>query len=81
MPFQVALGSGQVGQTHGAIALPERRSSAFSVCAKTIMAWIIPGSQRKAPRELADDGRLLSSATSAAREQPLREGGKPFWRR
>jgi uncharacterized protein YjiS (DUF1127 family) len=44
------------------------------------MAWIIRSSQRKALRELADDGRLLSDV-GLTREQALREGGKPFWRR
>jgi uncharacterized protein YjiS (DUF1127 family) len=80
MSIQLAQGSGQVGQSHGGIALPERRSSPFSVCGKAIMAWIIRSSQRKALRELADDGRLLSDV-GLTREQALREGGKPFWRR
>jgi uncharacterized protein YjiS (DUF1127 family) len=80
MSIQVAQGSGQVGQSHGNIALPEQGSSGFSVCGKAIMAWIIRSSQRKALRELADDGRLLSDV-GLTREEALREGGKPFWRR
>ena len=80
MSIQVVQGPGQVGPSHGGIALSERRSSAFSACAKAVMAWIIRSGQRKALRELADDGRLLSDV-GLTREEALREGGKPFWRR
>jgi uncharacterized protein YjiS (DUF1127 family) len=41
---------------------------------------MVRGGQRKALRELAQEGRLLSDI-GLTREQALREAAKPFWRR
>ena len=54
--------------------------SALSVCLDTVATWIARIGQRRALRELAEEGRLLSDV-GLTREQALREAGKPFWRR
>ena len=54
--------------------------SALSGCLSTIGAWIVRSGQRKALRELAEEGRLLSDI-GLTREQALSEAAKPFWRR
>jgi uncharacterized protein YjiS (DUF1127 family) len=41
---------------------------------------MVRSGQRKALRELAQEGRLLSDI-GLTREQALREAAKPFWRR
>jgi uncharacterized protein YjiS (DUF1127 family) len=55
------------------------RTSPLGACLNTISAWIVRGSQRRALRELALEGRLLSDI-GATREQALREADKLFWR-
>jgi uncharacterized protein YjiS (DUF1127 family) len=45
-----------------------------------VAAWIARSAQRRALRELAEDGRLLNDI-GLTHEQVLREAGKPFWRR
>ena len=52
----------------------------MSVCLDTVAVWIARTGHRRALRELAEEGRLLSDI-GLTREQALREAGKPFWRR
>jgi uncharacterized protein YjiS (DUF1127 family) len=59
--------------------LPEMRTSAWGACLNTIAAWIARGSQRRALRALAQEGRLLRDI-GVTREQALREADKLFWR-
>ena len=54
--------------------------TAVGACLKSIDGWIVRSGQRKALRELAGEGRLLSDI-GLTREQALSEAGKPFWRR
>ncbi len=56
------------------------RRSALSACLNTVGAWIVRSAQRKALRELAEDGRLLGDIGLTS-EQALHEADKPFWRR
>jgi uncharacterized protein YjiS (DUF1127 family) len=55
------------------------RHSALRACLNTVGAWVVRSGQRKALRELAEEGRLLSDI-GLTREQALGEAGKPFWR-
>jgi len=52
----------------------------LSACLNIIGSWIVRSDQRKALRELAGEGRLLSDI-GLTRAQALSEAGKPFWRR
>ncbi len=63
-----------------AAALPKIRMSALSVCLDTVATWMARADQRRALRDLAEEGRLLSDV-GFTRQQALREAGKPFWRR
>jgi uncharacterized protein YjiS (DUF1127 family) len=60
-------------------ALPEMRTSPLNACLNTVAAWIVRSAQRRALRELAQEGRLLSDI-GITREQALSEATKPFWR-
>jgi uncharacterized protein YjiS (DUF1127 family) len=60
-------------------ALPEMRTSPLSACLNTVAAWIVRSAQRRALREFAQEGRLLSDI-GITREQALSEATKPFWR-
>jgi uncharacterized protein YjiS (DUF1127 family) len=55
------------------------RKSALSAAFHLVAAWIIRSGQRRALRELAEEGRLLRDV-GLTREQALGEAGKPFWR-
>jgi uncharacterized protein YjiS (DUF1127 family) len=68
------------GRAAGDAIFPEARRSALSACLNTVAAWIIRSGQRRALRELAEEGRLLADI-GLTREQALGEAGKPFWRR
>jgi uncharacterized protein YjiS (DUF1127 family) len=56
------------------------RTLALSACLNTVATWIARTGQRRALRELAEEGRLLSDV-GLSRQQALGEAGKPFWRR
>ena len=47
---------------------------------KTLTVWMARSDQRKALRELAQDGRVLADL-GLTRQQALSEAAKPFWRR
>ena len=53
--------------------------SALSACLNTVATWIARTGQRRALRDLADEGRLLRDV-GLDRQQALREADKPFWR-
>jgi uncharacterized protein YjiS (DUF1127 family) len=59
---------------------PDIRTSALSACLSTVAAWIVRSGERRALRELAEQGRLLGDV-GLTREQALDEAAKPFWRR
>ena len=80
MFVQILRESVLAGQSTGDAVGLEMRTSAFSACLNTIATWIVRDGQRKALRELAEEGRLLSDV-GLTREQALLESGKPFWRR
>jgi uncharacterized protein YjiS (DUF1127 family) len=48
-------------------------------CLDIVATWIVRSDQRRALRELAQEGRLLSDV-GLTRVQALLESGKPFWR-
>ena len=50
------------------------------MCLNTVATWIARIGQRRALRELAEEGRLLRDV-GLNRQQALREADKPFWRR
>ena len=54
--------------------------SALSACLNTVATWIARSGQRRALRDLAQEGRLLADI-GLTREQALHEAAKPFWRR
>jgi uncharacterized protein YjiS (DUF1127 family) len=56
------------------------RTSALSASLSTVAVWIVRSGERRALRELAEEGRLLSDV-GLTREQALDEAAKPFWRR
>jgi uncharacterized protein YjiS (DUF1127 family) len=51
----------------------------LSRCLKTIAVWMVRSAQRRALRELAQEGRLLADI-GLNRQRALREAAKPFWR-
>jgi uncharacterized protein YjiS (DUF1127 family) len=59
---------------------PETDSSACSATLRTLATWVVRSEQRKALRELAQEGRLLSDV-GLTRDDALCEAAKPFWRR
>ena len=72
--------SALAGRSAGDGALPEIRASALQRVPRLVATWIVRSGQRRALRELAQEGRLLSDV-GLTREQALREAAKPFWRR
>jgi uncharacterized protein YjiS (DUF1127 family) len=56
-----------------------RTSPLLNACLNTVAAWIVRSAQRRALRDLAQEGRLLSDI-GITREQALSEATKPFWR-
>ena len=61
------------------ILLPDRHSVLGSPL-RTVGAWLVRAAERRALRELAKEGQLLTDI-GLTREQALREASKPFWRR
>jgi uncharacterized protein YjiS (DUF1127 family) len=59
---------------------PETDSSRLRAALRTLATWIVRSGQRKALRELAQEGHLLSDI-GLAREEAFHEAAKPFWRR
>ena len=55
------------------------RHSALRTALSMLGVWSARSAQRKALRELAQDGRLLADI-GLDRQQSLREAAKPFWR-
>jgi uncharacterized protein YjiS (DUF1127 family) len=55
------------------------RQSALGTALSMLAVWSARSAQRKALRELAQDGRLLADI-GLDRQQALREAAKPFWR-
>ena len=80
MSVQMIQESALAGRSAGEAVVPETRKLALSVCLNTVATWIVRIGQRRALRELAEQGRLLSDV-GLTREQALREAAKPFWRR
>jgi uncharacterized protein YjiS (DUF1127 family) len=58
--------------------LPDRHSI-LQRPLRTVGAWLVRAVERRALRELAQEGHLLSDI-GLSREQALREASKPFWR-
>jgi len=67
------------GRSPGIAAFLEIPKSALVACLDTVAAWTVRSGQRKALRELAQEGRLLADL-GLTREQALREAAKRFWR-
>jgi uncharacterized protein YjiS (DUF1127 family) len=80
MSVQILQESALAGRSPGAAVVPEMRTLALSACLNTVATWIARTGQRRALRELAEEGRLLSDV-GLSRQQALGEAGKPFWRR
>ena len=79
MSFQI-FQEAATGRSPGHVIVPQIRKSALSASLHFVAAWIARSAQRRALRELAEDGRLLNDI-GLTHEQVLREAGKPFWRR
>jgi len=80
MSVQLLQQAATTGRSLGDAVLPGVRKSALSACVYMVGAWIARSAQRKALRELAEDGRLLADI-GLSRAQLLREADKRFWRR
>jgi uncharacterized protein YjiS (DUF1127 family) len=80
MFVRVLQGSALAGRSPRNAALPEMRTSALSACVGIVETWITRSDQRRALRELAEEGRMLNDV-GLTRQQTLSEAGKPFWRR
>jgi uncharacterized protein YjiS (DUF1127 family) len=80
MPTQLAERSiRSVGRSAGESILADTQAI-FSRPLRSVAAWFVRSSQRRALHELAGDGRLLSDI-GLTRHEALREADKPFWRR
>jgi uncharacterized protein YjiS (DUF1127 family) len=79
MCIQVVQGSALPGRSPREGILSEPHTF-LSACLRTVAASIARSAQRRALRELAEDGRLLGDI-GLTREQALDEAAKPFWRR
>ena len=80
MPIQLAERSvPSEGRYAGEGILPHMQSI-FSRTLGALAASFVRSGQRRALRELAEDGRLLSDV-GLDRDQVLREAGKLFWQR
>jgi uncharacterized protein YjiS (DUF1127 family) len=80
MSFQLLEEAAAIGRSQGDAILPKIRTSALGGCLDIVASWITRADQRRALRELAEDGRMLTDV-GLTREQALREAGKPFWSR
>jgi uncharacterized protein YjiS (DUF1127 family) len=79
MSVQAPQEAASIGRRAGDAIFPCLRQSVLNACFDAVGAWIVRSGQRKALRELAEEGRLLSDI-GLTRAQALREAGKPFWR-
>ena len=80
MCVQILQESALAGRLPGDAAFPDTRKLALSACLNAVAAWILRSGQRRALRELAQEGRLLADI-GLTREQALDEAAKSFWRR
>ena len=80
MSVQILQESALAGRSPGDAVVPEMRTLALSACLNAVATWIVRSGQRRALRELAEQGRMLSDV-GLTREQALDEAAKPFWRR
>jgi uncharacterized protein YjiS (DUF1127 family) len=58
----------------------ERVFRQVTMALQMIATWMMRNAQRRALRELSQEGRLLADI-GLTREQALREASKPFWQR
>jgi uncharacterized protein YjiS (DUF1127 family) len=79
MPSQLAERSA-ASAARLAGSLRANRHSILQRPLKTVGTWLVRAAERRALRELAQEGSLLSDI-GLTREQALREASKPFWRR
>ena len=80
MSVQILQAPTSAGRSAEDAVLTEIRTPALSGCLSSVAAWIVRSGERRALRELAEDGRQLNDV-GLTREQVLREAAKPFWRR
>jgi uncharacterized protein YjiS (DUF1127 family) len=80
MSDQILQESALAGRSPRDAALLEAHATVFRACLDTVAAWIVRSGQRRALRELAQEGRLLNDL-GLTREQAFLESGNPFWRR
>jgi uncharacterized protein YjiS (DUF1127 family) len=59
---------------------PQRVFRQVTMALQMIATWMMRNAQRRALRELSQEGRLLADI-GLTREQALREASKPFWQR
>src|SRR5438552_17140256 len=62
----------------GELLLSKTHPSTLTTILHSLVTWIVRSGQRRALRELAEEGRLLSDI-GLTRERALREATKPFW--
>ena len=80
MCVQILQESALAGRSSVEAPLLKTCTTALRACLDTVATWIVRSGQRRALRELAQEGRLLSDV-GLTRVQALLESGKPFWRR
>lgn len=81
MPMSPAPASvPSVHQAAGERPFTERGLRQGWMAFRMIAAWMMRSAQRRALRELSQEGRLLADI-GLTREQALAEAVKPFWRR
>jgi uncharacterized protein YjiS (DUF1127 family) len=80
MCIQVVQGPALADRSPWGGILSQTYASALGASLRTVAAWIVRSGQRRALRELAQDGRLLNDI-GLTREQALNAAAKPFWRR
>jgi uncharacterized protein YjiS (DUF1127 family) len=80
MSVQILQISVLAGRSPGDAVVPEIRMSTLRVCLNTVATWITRSDQRRALRDLAEEGRLLRDV-GLNRQQALHEAAKPFWHR
>jgi uncharacterized protein YjiS (DUF1127 family) len=69
-----------VHRAAGERPFPERGFRQEWMAFRTLATWMMRSAQRRALRELSQEGRLLADI-GLTREQALAEAVKPFWRR
>ena len=68
-----------VHRAAGEHPFPERGFRQEWMAFRMLATWMMRNAQRRALRELSQEGRLLADI-GLTREQALREASKPFWR-